>query len=168
MVVLALVIGAALLLGGGLLYRHLTRTKAAEAEQKTQTVPDTATLYSFFWRQSAENADACFTLSFSAAETNAGADGHYLNGEFRAADGEFVECRDVPVPEERWRELEAALRRLSLPSYSPPDPHLLDATDSCVAIGWAENGNHFTNRYNGASAHELHAFLMTFIGQITA
>ena len=167
MVVLALVIGAALLLGGGLLYRHLTRTKAAEAEQKTQTVPDTATLYSFFWRQSAENADACFAFSFGAAEETE-ATGHYLSCTFRTPDGEAAEHTDVPVTDTRWNELEAALRRLSLPSYSPPDPHLLDATDSCVAIGWAENGNHFTNRYNGASAHELHAFLMTFIGQITA
>ena len=54
-------VGAAVLLCGTLLYRHLIRTKGTETEQKTQTVPDTAKLYSFVWRQSAENADALLT-----------------------------------------------------------------------------------------------------------
>ena len=177
--VVAIAIGTALLVGGVLLYRHFARSKTADtghasatlpafAEQSNRAVPDTARLYSFFWRQSSENADACFAFSLGAAQESAEADGHYLNCTFRAPDGAFVEHRDVPVPEGRWRELEAALRRLALPPYAPPDPHLLDATDSRVEIGWTENGNRFTNRYSGEYAHELRTFLTTFIGQITA
>lgn len=158
--------GAAVLLCGALLCRYLTRAKTAETEQKTQTVPDTAELCSFFWRQSAENADACFMFSFgTTGETEAA--GHYLSCSFRTPDGEAAEYTDVPVTEERWRELEAALRGFSLPPYAPPDPYLMDAADSCVEVCWVDSGDRFTRRYNGAYAHELHSFLLTLIGQIT-
>ena len=156
-------VGAAVLLCGTLLYRHLTRTKGTETEQKTQTVPDMAELYSFAWRQSAENADACFVFSFDAAE----AAGHYLSCTFRTPDGEAVEYTNVPVTNAQWSELEAALRSLTLPSYAPSNPYLMDATDSCVEVCWADNGKRFTCQYNGEYAHELHSFLLTLIGQIT-
>ena len=159
-------VGAAVLLCGTLLYRHLTRIKTAEAEQKTQTVTDTAKLYSFVWHQSAENTDACFMFSFDAAE-EAEAAGHYLSCTFRTPDGEAAEYTDVPVTDAQWHELETALHGLTLPPYAPPDPYLMDATDSCVEVCWTEGGNRFTNRYNGAYAHGLHAFLLTLIGQIT-
>ena len=159
-------VGAVVLLCGTLLYRHFTRAKGTEAEQKTQPVSDTAELYSFAWRQSAENADACFAFSFGAAEETEAAE-HYLSCTFRTADGEAVEHTDVPVTDAQWSELEAALRELSLPSYAPPDPYLMDATDSCVEVCWENTGNRFTNRYNGEYAHQLHAFLLTLIGQIT-
>lgn len=73
----------------------------------------------------------------------------------------------MPVSDAQWSELEAALRSLTLPSYAPPDPYLMDATDSCVEVCWADNGDRFINRYNGEYAHELRTFLMTFISQIT-
>lgn len=159
-------VGAAVLLCGTLLYRHLTRTKGTEAEQKVQTMPNAAELCSFFWRQSTENADACFVFSFGAGEETEAA-GHYLSCTFRSPDGEAVEHTDVPVTDAQWSELEAALRSLTLPPYAPPDPYLMDATDSCIEVCWADNGNRFTNRYNGEYAHELHSFLLTLIGQIT-
>ena len=164
--VILIAVGAAVLLCGALLYRHLTRTKTAEAEQKVQSVPDTAELCSFFWRQSAENADACFVFSFRAAEEEKTA-GHTLSCTFRTPDGEAVEHTDVPVTDAQWSELEAALRSLTLPSYAPSDPYLMDATDSCVEVCWADNGKRFTCQYNGEYAHELHSFLLTLIGQIT-
>lgn len=163
--VILIAVGAVVLLGGTLLYRHFTRTKTAEAEPKVQSVPDTAELCSFFWRQSAENADACFAFSFGAAEETEAA-GHYLNCTFRTPAGEAAEYTDVPVTDAQWSELEAALRSLTLPSYAPPDPYLMDATDSCIEVCWADNGNRFTCRYNGAYAHELHSFLLALIGQI--
>lgn len=164
--VILIAIGAAVLLCGALLYRHLTRTKGTETEQKTQPVSDTAELYSFAWHQSAENADNSFVFSFGTAE-EAEAAGHYLSCTFRTPDGEAVEHTDVPVAEAQWSELEAALRSLTLPPYTPPDPHLMDATDSCVEVCWADKGIRFTCRYNGEYAHELHSFLLTLIGQIT-
>ena len=164
--VILIAVGAAVLLCGAMLYRHLTRTKGTETEQKVQTVSDTAELYSFAWRQSAENADANFAFSFGAAEETEAA-GHYLSCTFRTPDGEAVEHTDVPITEAQWSELEAALRSLSLPPYAPPDSYLMDATDSCVEVCWEDNGNRFTNRYNGEYAHELHSFLLTLIGQIT-
>ncbi len=157
-------IGAVVLLCGTLLYRHLTRTKGTEAEQIKQSVPDTAELRSFSWHQSAENADACFVFSFGTSEESAG---HYLSCTFRTPDGEAVEYTNVPVTDAQWSELEAALRSLTLPSDAPPDPYLMDATDSCVEVCWADNGDRFTYRYNGEYAHELHSFLLTLIGQIT-
>ena len=126
-------------------------------------MPVTARLSSFFWRQSSENADAGFVISFSAT-----GEGRYLNGEFRTPDGEWAEYRDVPVTEAQWHELETALRGLTLPPYAPPDPYLMDATDSCVEIGWTENGARRTDRYNGEQAQALWAFVTAFIGQMTA
>ena len=158
--------GAAVLFCGALLYRHLIRTKTAEAEQHTQTVPDTVALYSFFWRQSAENADACFVFSFGAAEDSQAAE-HDLSCAFRTPDGEAVEYTNVPVTNAQWCKLEAVLRRLSLPPYAPPAPYLLDAIDSCMEICWADNGSRFTRRYNGEYAHALYSFLLALIGQIT-
>ena len=164
--VILIAVGAAVLLCGTLLYRHFTRTKGTEADQKVQTVSDTAELYSFAWRQSAENADACFAFSFGAAEETEAA-GHYLSCTFYTPDGEVAEYTDVPVTDAQWSELEAALRSLTLPPYAPPDPYLMDAADSCVEVCWADNDDRFTNRYNGEYAHELHSFLLTLIGQIT-
>ena len=164
--VILIAVGAAVLLCGTLLYRHFTRTKGTETEQKMQPVPDTAELYSFAWHQSAENADACFAFSFGAAEETEAA-GHYLSCTFRTPDGEAVEHTDVPVSDAQWSELEAALRSLTLPSYAPPDPYLMDATDSCVEVCWEDNGGCFINRYSGKYAHQLHSFLLTLIGQIT-
>ena len=158
--------GAVVLLCGTLLCRHLTRTKGTEAEQIKQPVPDTAELYSFAWHQSAENADACFVFSFGMAE-EAEAAGQYFSCTFCTPDGEAAEYTDVPVTDAQWSELEAALRSLTLPPYAPPDPYLMDATDSCVEVCWADNDDRFTNRYNGAYAHQLHSFLLTLIGQIT-
>lgn len=172
--VVAIAIGATLLLCGALLYRYFARSKSVDADRKPDTpplpipsVPNTARLYSFFWSQSSENTDTCFVFSFGEAQWNTEAEGHYLNCEFRAPGGDFAEHRDVPVTEEQWSELEATLRELSLPPYAPPSPYLLDATDSCVELCWTENGDRFTNRCNGEYAHALHTFLVTFIGQIT-
>lgn len=159
-------VGAAVLLCGTLLYRHLTRTKGTEVEQKMQPVPNTAELYSFAWRQSTENADTYFAFSFGAAEETEAA-GHYLSCTFRTPDGEAVEYTDVPVTDAQWSELEEMLRSLTLPPYAPPDPYLMDAADSCIEVCRENNGNRFANRYNGEYAHEFHSFLLTLIGQIT-
>ncbi len=174
--VAAIAIGAALLLCAALLYRHFSQNKPAEtagwpespssSAAQLQAVSDRAELCSFFWNQSSENADGCFTFSFGAAQEDRAANGHYLNCTFQTPDGEAVEQKDLPISEECWRELETALRPLSLPPYTPPDPNLLDAADSCVEICWSENGSRFINRYNGEYAHELHAFLISCVGQI--
>ena len=156
-------VGAAVLLCGILLFRHFIRIKTADEEQKTQTVSHTAELYSFVWRQSAENADACFMFSLGTAEEAAG---HYLNCVFRTADGKTAEYTEVPIPDSQWNELEAAVRSLNLPLYAPPDPYLMDAADSCAEVCLTDNGNRFTYRYNGEYAHELYSFLLTLIGQI--
>ena len=164
--VILIAVGAVALLCGALLCRRFTRTQTAEAEQQPHAAPDTAELYSFDWRQSAENADACFEFSFGAAE-NTEAAGHSLSCAFRTPDGGIAEYTDVPVTNTQWSELEAELRSLSLPPYASPDPYLLDAADSCMEICWADNGDRFTCRYNGEYAHELHLFLLTLMGQIT-
>ena len=156
-------VGAAVLLCGVLLFRHLIRIKTADAEQKTKTMPHTAELYSFVWRQSAENADACFMFSFGTAEESAG---HYLNCVFRTADGKTAEYTEVPIPDSQWNELEEAVRGLNLPRYVPPDPYLMDAADSCIEVCRTDNNNRFTNRYNGEYAHGLYSFLLVLIGQI--
>ena len=124
-------------------------------------------LYSFFWSLSHSNADECFVFSFGAAQWDTEVEGHFLNCEFRTLDGDYVEHRDVSVTEERWNELALMLRTISLPPYSPPDLYLLDAANSCVEISWVENGERFTDRFNGEYAHGLHELLVTFIGQIT-
>ena len=95
------------------------------------------------------------------------AEGHYLNCVFRASDGEFVECIDVPVAELQWMSLDAMLRTVSLPDYSPPDEFTMDAADSCIEIRREDNGCRFTNRFGGEYAHDLRSFLNGLIGQIT-
>ena len=104
-------------------------------------------------------------FSFDAAK-EAETAGHYLSCAFRTTDGEAVEYTDVSVTGKQWSELEAALRSLSLPPYAPPDPYLMDATDSCMEVCWEDNGSRYIHRYNGEHARELHSFLLTLIGQI--
>lgn len=164
-------VGAALP-GGTPLSRYFARRRASAAEKRpgsapAQAAPDTAKLTSFFWRQTSENADACFVFSLGKAQGDGKAEGHYLNCTFRTPDGETAEYGDVPVTEEQWRRLEGALRGLLLPPYQPPDPDILDASDSCVEICRTGTGGRLADRYDGEHAHELYAFLMTFLGQIT-
>lgn len=182
--VIFITVGAVVLLCGTLLYRHFVRiksdirNKSAYTEGKTgkpsfsagkaaQTEPDAAELYSFSWNQSSENADACFAFFFGTAQEDTNAERHYLNCTFRTSDGESAEYTGVPVTDKQWSEFDTALRGLYLPTYVPPDPYLLDATDSCIEVCRANTGERFTRRYNGEYAHELRTFLMTFISQIT-
>lgn len=104
-------------------------------------------------------------FSFGTEETEAA--GHYFSCTFRTPDGEAVEHTDMSVTNAQRNELKAALHSITLPSYEPPAPYITDATDSCIEVCWADNGNRFSCRYNGEYAHEFHSFLMTLIGQIT-
>lgn len=129
-------------------------------------MPDTAQLYSLFWNQSGSNADKCFVFSFGKAQQKNEDGEHYLNCGFCAEDGEFVECRDVHISKEQWKELDAALHDFALPVYSPPDPYLMDAVCSRVEICLTDNGSRFTGCYDGEYAHEFYEYLTAFIRQI--
>ncbi len=148
-----------------LLYRHFIIKNAAKTKQQVGTLPNTAKLRSFFWHQSAESTDACFTISFDTVK-NKEALKHYFSCAFCAPNGEAAEYTNVPISDARWSELEAELRSLTLPTYAPPYPYLMDATDSCIEVCWENNGNCFFCRYNGEYAHELHSFLLTLIEKI--
>ena len=127
---------------------------------------EAAELVSFFWYRSGGNADRNFTISFGAAFGGAAAGGHYLNCTLHTPGGRFIKLCDIPMTAEQWSELDTALRSISLPAYTPPDPYITDAEDSRADICRARNGVRFTKRYNGEYAHGLYSFLLTFIGRI--
>ena len=63
-------------------------------------------------------------------------------------------CLSVPL--ERWDELADFLRTAELSPYHPPEPGLMDASNSRIVVTWQVDGEEFTNRYSwGTSAHDL-------------
>lgn len=163
---IALALGAALLLGGALAAELWGRRRPAGAGEENRAVSAEARLISFFWRQSHPNAAESFVLSFGAAQEMDGAPGCFLNGSLWSPEGEFLEWNDAPVSREQWQRLETELRSLSLPPYSPPDPNVLDAADNCVEINWEENGVRFQIRGSGQSAAALRAFVAELAQEI--
>ena len=76
--------------------------------------------------------------------------------------GDYAELFDVPISESQWDTLEKTLFALSLPCYTAPDEHLLDATNSKIDILLLEDGEISERHYNGEYAHEFWHFLKEF------
>ena len=69
----------------------------------------------------------------------------------------------------QWKTLEDYLRKPAvsdLPQYTAPSSYMLDGDDSCIAVKWTENGESFTNLYNGQNANEFWTFITEFACEI--
>lgn len=154
--------------------------------EEIREVSEMAELVEFSWHQSAMSYDGCFDFRITASEQESAAPRLYCDytdpetgerieiGEessgfqgFRLDGTRTDNTACPPVPLERWEELADFLRRAELSPYSPPEPGLMDATNSNIQVTWRENGEKFTNSYNGIYAHELLKLLQDIAGEVS-
>ena len=159
--------------------------KPAENEsEEIREVSEMAELVEFSWHQSAMSYDDCFDFQIISSEQEYAAPCLYCDYTDPET-GERIEIGEEssgfqgfqldgtrtdnaacpPVPLERWEELADFLRRVELPPYSPPEPGLMDATNSKIQVTWRENGEELTNSYSGIYAHELLKLLQDIAGE---
>ena len=161
--------------------------KPAESELgEIREVSEMAELVEFSWHQSAMSYDGCFDFRITASEQESVAPRLYCDytdpetgerielGEessgfqgFRLDGTRTDNTACPPVPLERWEELADFLRRADLSPYSPPEPGLMDATDSKIQVTWQEDGEKLTNSYSGIYAHELLKLLQDIAGEVS-
>ena len=157
---------------------------AENKSEEIREVSEMAELVEFSWHQSAMNYDGCFdfTITFTGQESDA----PRLYCDYTDTEtGERIEIGEEscgfqglrmdgtrtdsavcpPVPLERWKELADFLRRAELTAYSPPEPDLMDATDSKIQVTWQEDGEKFTNSYSGIYANDLLRLLQEIAGE---
>lgn len=161
--------------------------KPAESELgEIREVSEMAELVEFSWHQSAMSYDGCFDFRITASEQESVAPRLYCDytdpetgerielGEessgfqgFRLDGTRTDNTACPPVPLERWEELADFLCRADLSPYSPPEPGLMDATDSKIQVTWQEDGEKLTNSYSGIYAHELLKLLQDIAGEVS-
>lgn len=161
--------------------------KPAENELgEIREVSEMAKLVEFSWHQSAMNYDGCFDFSITPTGQESAAPCLHCNytdpetgerieiGEessgfqgFRLDGTRTDNTACPPVPLERWEELADFLRSAELSPYSPPEPGLMDATNSYIQVTWQENGEKLTNSYSGIYAHELLKLLQDIAGEVS-
>ena len=137
---------------------ELQRAVSNRAERKPE-VPETAVLLEVSMTRTTSSADDSFWFTAGRPQWDTEADGHFLNCEYRAENGNFVERRDAPLTDVQWTELETLVRALDLAPYEAPDENLLDASNSDVTITWTDSGEKIKCRYATAGADALNAFL---------
>ncbi len=154
--------------------------------EEIREVSEMAELVEFSWHQSAMSYDGCFDFRITASEQESAAPRLYCDytdpetgerieiGEessgfqgFRLDGTRTDNAACPPVPLERWEELADFLRKAELSPYSPPEPGLMDATNSNIQVTWRENGEKFTNSYSGVYAHELLKLLQDIAGEVS-
>ena len=128
-------------------------------QPQVQTVPETAVLLEVSMTRTTSSADDSFWFTAGRPQWDTEADGHFLNCEYRAENGNFVERRDAPLTDMQWAELEALVRALDLAPYEAPDENLLDAPNSDVTITWTDGGEKIKCRYALDGEDALEAFL---------
>ena len=127
--------------------------------ESTPEVPKTAALLEVSMTRTTSSADDSFWFTAGRPQWDTEADGHFLNCEYRAEDGEFVERRDAPLTDAQWTALVTLVRGLKLAPYEAPDENLLDAPNSDVTITWTDGGEKIKCRHALDGADALDAFL---------
>ena len=160
--------------------------KLAESEsEEMREVSELAELVEFSWHQSAMSYDSCFDFQITSSEQESAAPRLYCSytdpetgerieiGEessgfqgFRLDGTRTDSAACPPVPLERWEELAVFLHTAELSPYHPPEPGLMDATDSKIQVTWQEDGEKFSNSYSGIYAHELLKLLQDIAGEV--
>lgn len=127
--------------------------------KQPQTIPETAVLIEVSWMRTTSSADDGFWFTAGRPQWDTEAEGHFLNCEYRAADGELIERRDAPISDAQWAGLEALARGLDLAPYEASDEDLLDAPNSEVTVTWKDGEEKFKCRYAADGADALDTFL---------
>lgn len=128
-------------------------------QPQVPTVPETAVLLEVSMTRTTSSADDSFWFTAGRPQWGSDSEGHFLNCEYRAETGEFVERRDAGIPEAQWAKLETLVQGLALAPYEAPDEALLDAPNSEVTITWTDGGEKIRCRYALDGADALDAFL---------
>ena len=137
---------------------ELQRAVSNRSESKPE-VPETAVLLEVSMTRTTSSADDSFWFTAGRPQWDTEADGHFLNCEYRAENGNFVERRDATLEDTQWAELETLVRALDLAPYEAPDEDLPDAPNSEVTITWTDGGEKIKCRYAADGADALDAFL---------
>ena len=137
---------------------ELQRAVSNRSESKPE-VPETAVLLEVSMTRTTSSADDSFWFTAGRPQWDTEADGHFLNCEYRAENGNFVERRDATLEDTQWAELETLVRALDLAPYEAPDENLLDAPNRDVTITWTDSGEKIKCRYALDGADALDAFL---------
>lgn len=153
---------AGVLVGFGVF--ELQRMVSNRAESSPE-IPKTAVLLEVSMTRTTSSADDSFWFTAGRPQWDTEADGHYLNCEYRAENGEFIERRDAPLTDAQWTELETLVRGLSLAPYEAPDENLLDAPNGEVTITWTDGGEKIRCRYATDGADVLDTFLRELAAQ---
>ncbi len=124
-----------------------------------EAVPETAALLEVSWTKTSSSADSSFWFTAGRPQWGSDGEGHFLNCEYRAETGEFVERRDAKLKDAQWTELETLVRGLALAPYEAPDENLLDAPNGEVTITWTDGGGKIRCRYAPDGADALDTFL---------
>ena len=156
---------AGVLVGFGVF--ELQRAVSNRSESKPE-VPETAVLLEVSMTRTTSSADDSFWFTAGRPQWDTEADGHFLNCEYRAEDGEFVERRDAKLDDAQWMQMETLVRALDLAPYEAPDEDLLDAPNSDVTITWTDGGEKIKCRYAIEGADALEAFLRELAAQTQA
>ncbi len=163
--------------------------KTTEGElEGIREVSKMAELVEFSWHQSAMSFSDCFDFRIKTTEGESAAPRLYCDytdqstgeriqlGEPDTGFQGFSMVQKDPeaqratwpaVPLERWAELADFLRKAELSPYRPPDPNLLDATNSIIEVTWRDGGEEFTNRCSGFDAHDLLELLQDIAGEVS-
>lgn len=143
---------------------ELQRAVSNRSESKPE-VPETAVLLEVSMTRTTSSADDSFWFTAGRPQWDTEADGHFLNCEYRAENGEFAQRRDAPLTDMQWAELEALVRALDLAPYEAPDENLLDAPNGDVTITWTDGGEKIKCRYVTEGADALNEFLRELAAQ---
>ncbi len=163
--------------------------KSAESELgEIREVSELAELVEFSWHQSAMSFSDCFDFEIKFTEQDPdlprlcceytdwatgeriklGEEDSGFQGFSMVQKDPEAQCGTWPtVPLERWAELADFLRKAELSPYRPPDPNLLDATNSIIEVTWQDGGEEFTNRYDGHDASDLRELLRDIAEEVS-
>lgn len=138
-------------------------------KQNNRAVEDTAVLTEFSWNQSSSVSYQCFNFYAGNPSFRLPDGKKYLNCQFTDSEHEIIQITDAELTDGQWKTLEDYLRKPAvsdLPQYTAPSSYMLDGDDSCIAVKWTENGESFTNLYNGQNANEFWTFITEFACEI--
>ena len=140
---------------------------ASKLETAQREVSESAKLTRFYWNQSALSVIDSFSFSLrGTTQPFNQAKEIYFSYRYSTERNGLISRVDVSVPEEQaqafFDRLGKELRAQALPMYHVPGAHVHDATDSHIAATWSDDGQSFTNSYNGEGAQSIYTLLVEF------
>lgn len=168
---IVVVIGAAVVVGGVLAYRHFVThqitDKGGMENPFLAEFPADAALQGLDWTQNAMNGDDCFTFSLRQE------DGRYeASCDFSQGEGQRLQREGAPLTAEDWLAVEQCLKgspHMPAPEDDNDGVVVSDETVSCLSVTWkTEAGETGHAEYAGGGEDALRTLLQTILARTTA